>query len=221
MEPRLNLPAPIVVFDTETGGLNADDEIQYPLNIERKVGTAITGKLVKLAAPILEIGAVVISNRNLKELKAFHSLCGPEKDETFEEFLARLDPKALEVNGFGKRLEELKAAPPLSQVLRDFVAWLPKGFIPCGQNVKFDYEMVNYACERFGINFQFKVQPLELTSYSQLYFALPETEIVANYKLATVSEALGISTEGAHTALADVRMTAQCIRKMFDRFSTL
>lgn len=228
MDIQLNLPYPVVVFDTETGGLNPDDEVSWTLSRSNTaLGSSISGKFVKHAAPILEIGAVILNPITLQQEAEFHSLCGPEKDESFEEFISKASPKALEVNGFKDRLDELKAAPPLSKALKDFINFLPKSqsfgkskFIPCGQNVMFDIDMINMSCLRYGINFQIKSTPLELVSYSQLYFSLPDTQIVANYKLTTVAQALGISIEDAHTALADVQMTASCIRKMFQRFSS-
>jgi DNA polymerase III epsilon subunit-like protein len=228
MDLKLNLPYSVVAFDTETGGLNSDYDINWSLdrsNIE--LGSTINGQVSKLPAPILEIGALILSPKNLDEVSYFHSLCGPEKTETFESFMSKCTDKALEINGFKDRLEELKAAPPTSEVLKKFIAWLPRSgtsypkYIPCGQNVRFDIEMINGSCKRLGIDFEIRTPPLELTAFSQLYFALPDRETVANYKLTTVASALGIPTKDAHTALADVRMTAACMKKMFFRFSTV
>lgn len=220
---KYNFSYPIVVFDTETGGLLSASSIDWNLDPDKKyeVGSQITGHLKSVASPILELGAIIVNPQTLEEQSYFHAICGPEKDEPFDAFLARCSSTALKINGFNQRLDELKKAKPLSEVLRDFAKWLPRKFTPCGQNVRFDIDMVNAACSRYSVNFQIKSAPLELMSYSQLYFALPDTEIVANYKLATVSNALGISTENAHSALADVRMTAECMRKIFKRFSSL
>ena len=228
MELKLNLPYPIVVFDTETGGLNPECEIAWNLEIAAtgKVGDSLQGQIKKLPAPILEIGAILVSPKDLSEIKYFHTLCGPEKDESLESFISRCSPMALEINGFKDRLDEIKSAPPMSDALRSFKDFFPKSgnklakFLPCGQNVRFDIDMLNAACRKGGIDLEIKTPPLELITYSQLYFALPDTEIVANYKLTTVSQALGISTKDAHTALADVRMTLACLRKMFARFSS-
>jgi DNA polymerase III epsilon subunit-like protein len=80
--------------------------------------------------------------------------------------------------------------------------------------------MVNAMCVRHGVNYQIRTNIiLELIAYSLLYFSLPNTGSVANYKLTTVAECLGISTDEAHTALADVRMTAACLRKYFQEFT--
>jgi DNA polymerase III subunit epsilon len=228
MELKLNLPHPIVVFDTETGGLNPECEISWNLEVAAtgKVGDPLHGQIKKLAAPILEIGAILVSPKDLSEIGYFHTYCGPEKDENFDSFMGRCTPMALEVNGFKNKLEVIKSAPPMSEALKSFKNFFPKNgtklakFLPCGQNVRFDIDMLNAACRKSGVDLEIKIPPLELITYSQLYFALPDTEIVANYKLTTVAQALGISTKDAHTALADVRMTLACLRKMFARFSS-
>lgn len=227
MDLKINLPYPVVAFDTETGGLNSDFDISWSLDRANvALGSTVNGQVTKVPAPILEIGALTLSPKNLEEVSFFHSLCGPEKDESFSSFISKCSTTALEINGFKNRLDELEAAPPTSEVLKKFIAWLPKQgksypkYIPCGQNVRFDIEMINGCCKRLGIDFEIRTPPLELTAFSQLYFALPDRETVANYKLTTVASALGISTQDAHTALADIRMTAECMKKMFLRFST-
>ena len=227
MALNLLLPYPVVVIDTETGGLNPSDEISWKLNKKRVLerGSKVVGKFNKFAAPILEIGAIRLDPQTLEEVSYFHSICGPEVGEDFDDFLAKCTPQALKVNGFGDRLEELRGAPPLSNVLKDLVKWLPghgnkvSKFLPAGQNVRFDLDMINLAAERHNVDLEIRTPPLELISYSMLYFALPETEIVANYKLTTVSSALGINIDYAHTALFDTRMTAQCMRIMFKKLT--
>lgn len=224
---KLNLPGPIIVFDTETGGLNPSEEISWTLNNSNYyVGECIQGVINKLPAPILEIGAIALDPCSLEKIGEFHVLCGKESDETFDEFIARCSSEALKINGFISRLGELEAANPTSISLKSFGDWIKQieekynycKSIPCGQNIKFDIEMIKAACKRFGINYPINHHPLELISYSQLYFALPDTPTVANYKLSTIAEALGIPIKNAHQALADVQMTAQCIRTIFKRF---
>ena len=226
MKLQLNLQDPIIVFDTETGGINPDDVIQWSLIRSKiKPGDKVDGRLVKQPSPILEIGAVRLNPFTMEEEDEFHAICGPEKGETFKTFIGKCTTEALQINGFIDRFDDLKKAKPTSEVLKDFIAWLPKTktgrpkFIPSGQNARFDIDMVNHAFLRYGINFQIYRQPLELMSFSLLFFGLKDTQIVSNYRLSTVASALGISTENAHTALADVRMTAECLRKIFYRFS--
>jgi DNA polymerase III epsilon subunit-like protein len=80
--------------------------------------------------------------------------------------------------------------------------------------------MINSLCMRTGVDFQFRTNHiLELIAYSLIYFSLPNTGTVANYKLTTICECLGIPTDEAHTALADVRMTAECLRIFLEEFT--
>ena len=220
----LNLGSPIVVFDTETGGLNEVNEIEWDITKELscKSGDEVKGIVKKVYAPILEIAASKVDPFSFKEVDSFYSLCGPEKNETINDLLNRCEQEALDINGLDKRLDELEKAPSLSEVMQKFKDWATKEskyFIPSGQNVRFDINMVNATFKRYGINYQIFQTPLELRTLSLVYFALPDTPVVANYKLTTVSEALGISTEGAHEALEDVRMTSECIKIILRKFT--
>jgi DNA polymerase III epsilon subunit-like protein len=234
-ESKINFSYPIVVFDTETGGLNGAPQIEWDLTIDTsKVGQELKGVVKTPPAPILELAAVVLNPVTLEEEDHFHTYCGPDKGESLEGLINRCDAEALAVNGFdsGDRQESLRNAPPIEQALHDWLKWLRRGtdsrrelhpnrFIPCGQNVRFDIEMLNASFHREGIPYNIQWQPLELIGYSMLYFALPHTGAVARYKLEVVAESLGISTEHAHTALADVRMTAQCLRLFINEFSNV
>jgi len=230
---RVNFSYPIAVFDTETGGLEPDPVIDWDLTTDvSKPGQKVEGKVKIPAAPILELAAVILDPVSLEEISSFHTYCGPAEGETVAQLLDRCSPEALEVNGFdsGKRREALKTAPSQKAALQSWVDWLitntdsrgryPKKFIPCGQNVRFDINMLNSSFRRAGIDFQLKSQPLELIGFSMLYFGLPNTGSVARYSLEVVAQALGISIDDAHTALADVRMTAKCLKTYVKAFTS-
>jgi DNA polymerase III epsilon subunit-like protein len=215
---------PIIVFDTETGGLNPSYEIDWDISLSLKVGDTIQGKVKTVYAPILEIGAVKLNQFTLEEVDKFYSLCGPEEGQSVEDLFSLCSQGALDVNKLDKRKEEFKTAKPLSAVLKNFISWATresKQFIPAGQNVRFDIDMINAACKRLGIDYQIFNPPIELRDFSSLYFALPDTPIVANYKLTTVASALGLGTEGAHQALEDVKMEAECLRRILKRFTAI
>lgn len=231
--PKVNLSYPIVVFDTETGGLSGSAQVEWNLNVDlSKVGQEVIGIVRKPPAPILELAAVLLNPITLEEEDHFHTYCGPDEGESLEGLLARCDAEALAKNGFdaGDRQQALESAPPMKKALENWIKWLrvatdskhherPSKFIPCGQNVRFDINMLNSAFQREGIKYALRTQPIELINFAMIYFGLPHTGSVARYKLEVVAEALGISTEGAHTALADVRMTAQCLRTFLDEFT--
>lgn len=231
--PKVNLSYPVVVFDTETGGLSGSAQIEWDLTEDlSEIGKEITGKVKKAPAPILEIGAVVLNPITLEEEAHFHTYCGPDAGESLESLLSRCDAEALRVNGFdqGERREALRQAPSMKEAIESWVKWIrvstdskhhlkTRKFIPCGQNVRFDIDMINSACQREGIRFALKTQPIELINFAMVYFGLPHTGSVARYKLEVIAEALGIPTEDAHTALADVRMTAECLRIFLNEFT--
>ena len=232
--PRVNFSYPIVVFDTETGGLSSSAQVRWNLNVDlSKTGEKITGEVLKPPAPILELGAVLLNPITLEEEDSFHTYCGPNDGESLEGLISRCDAEALKVNGFdsGERRDALASAPPMKEALENWIKWLrkatdskhhnmPRKFIPCGQNVRFDIDMLNSAFQREGIRFSMKTQPIELINFAMVYFGLPHTGSVARYRLEVVAEALGISTADAHTALADVRMTAKCLRIFLDEFTS-
>lgn len=218
----VNFGSPLIVFDTETGGLCPRDQFDLPRQHKLIPGDKVPVRFIAPAAPILEIGACRLDPITLKELDYFHSYCGPDEGETVDQLLARCDRKALEVNGLDKKKAELASAPTCKEVLKKFIYWATDKtgkFKPAGQNVRFDIDMVNMWCWVYGIDFEIQESPQELKCLAEVYFALPDTPVVANYKLGTVAEALGINTERAHEALYDVRMTAECLRKIYSRFS--
>jgi DNA polymerase III epsilon subunit-like protein len=222
---KVNFGNPVVVFDTETGGLNPEHIIDWDITLEKKLypGMELSGSVREIATPILEIGACKLDFISLEELDFFHSLCGPEEGESIDDLLNKCTEEALQVNGLNRKLDELAKAPPLSKVLRDFQKWATKEskqFIPAGQNINFDIRMMNAAFRRAGVDYEILYhQPLELLALSKIYYSLPDTPIVANYKLTTVAESLGIPTDHAHEALADVRMTCEALRIMLSRLA--
>jgi len=97
---KINLSYPIIVFDTETGGLNPELLVEWDLTGEksRETGSTIQGTVKQAPAPILEIGAIALDPVTLEELSSFHTYCGPDANEPVEDLLGRCHPKALEVN---------------------------------------------------------------------------------------------------------------------------
>lgn len=212
---------PIVVLDSETGGLIPKEEVKWKRQKEFAIGQKLYGEVRSTAAPILELAAVRLNPKTLEEESYFHTFIGPNSGETVEELFNRCHPKALQVNHLDEKKEEFVNAPNLSQAVQNFMYWLPgfRQYVIGGQNVQFDISFLNAAFEQVGKEERFIGQPLELQVYSKLYFSLPDTPVVADHKLETVCSALGIDIEGAHNALFDCRMTAEAMRKIFKRFS--
>lgn len=215
---KLAFDAPVVIMDTETGGLSPKPDIRW-YSEEFTKDQKVEGIVSEAPSPILQISAVRLNQQTLEEEKYFDTLVGPNYDETVDQLLSRCTSQALEVNGIGKRKDELAQAPSLQQVMSKFLNWLPRRYLIAGQNIQFDLNFLNAAMESIGKTERFYGQPLELLAFSRLYFSLADTPIVANHKLETIASALNIDTESAHDALFDCRMTADVMRKIFKRFS--
>jgi len=218
---RLAFNSPVVIMDSETGGLSPNPNIRWgDINTQHiKKNDQLSGVVVEPPSPILQISAVKLNQQTLVEEGYFDTLVGPNKGETVKQYLKRCNPEALEVNNIDKRQDELKNAPPLETAMKNFLQWLPKWYTIAGQNVQFDLNFFNAALDFLSNDYRFVSQPLELTAFTKLYFALPDTCIVANYKLENVASALGIDTSKAHDSLADCRITAEVMRRIFKRFS--
>lgn len=227
----INFDYPLVVFDTETGGLNSYDHIDLNCTSKGlpefyKAGQEVTGRVIRSMTPILEIGAVKYDPKTFKELSTFHSYLGPEPHQEFNDYIESCDKKALQINGLINKLDLLKVARPGSEVIVNFLTWARGdhgSFIPAGQNVKFDIDMLSGWSNKFGIttglDYRSMGYPEDLRYYSRFYFSLPETPTVPNYKLTTIAAALGINTDNAHEALPDVRMTAECLKIIYKRLA--
>ena len=208
-------------MDSETGGLASKPEIRWG-DLEKyshKKHHKLEGIVTEPASPILQISAIRLNQQTLEEEAHFDTLIGPNPGETVKQYLNRCNPDALAVNKIDQRKDELKKAPPLHIAIQRFLNWLPRYYVIAGQNVQFDLNFLNAALELLSHDYRFIGQPLELTAFTKLYFALPDTCIVANYKLENVASALKIDTTHAHDSLVDCRITAEVMRRIFRRFS--
>jgi DNA polymerase III epsilon subunit-like protein len=216
----LNFNYPIIIVDTETGGLNPNFEIAWEVG-GAKPGDKITGTVLNVAPPVLEIGAIALNPKTLKEEAEFHAICGPEPETTVDQLLSRCHARALDVNGFREKKTELAKASPLSRELQNLASWLSKQgkHVLAGQNVRYDILMINAAARRAKVSLElarYGGQILELQTLSVLHFGLLGTPL-KSYKLTSVAEALEVQTEGAHSAMADVRMVAECLRRILKK----
>lgn len=227
----VNFENPIVIFDTETGGINDSEVIEWNIPTLNKfnfykAGDRVTGVVKSAANPVLEIGAIMYNPKNFKEVSRFHEYLGPEKQQSFEEYIDSCTRLALEKNTLINKLHLLKNARPGSEVILDFIQWATstsKYFIPAGKNIDFDIRMLQSSCARFsihrGLSYKNMSYPLELMGYAIYYFSLPDTPIIPNYELSTICNALGIDNRRAHEAMYDVQMTAECFKIIFKRLS--
>ncbi len=195
----------IVVFDFETGGLD-------PLKHEA-----------------VEIAGKAYNGMTLEPYPdgEFCSLMKPERPED-------LQPKALEVNG--RTVEELMKAPDAGVVWKSFVEWVNRynkgakrtGWtapIASGKNIRsFDFkfadELNKKHCKNgvktvlFNVRRQFDLEDF----IGHWFIGSGELE---NEKMDTLRDFFGMSHDGAHGALVDVRQTGALVMKFLRLTRTL
>lgn len=193
----------IIVYDFETGGLKAGwhEAIQI-------AGKAYNGRTLE---PYPE--------------GEFCSLMKPEHPE-------RLDDGALKVNG--KTREELAKAPDQKAAWLSFVEWVNRfnlkrntfgAPIAAGYNIRnFDSAFVNVLNKKHGPK---KDKTLLFNTYrdydlkDDLFRWFRWNEELVNEKLDTVRAYFGLSLEGAHDALVDVRQTGELMVRFLSLYRTL
>ena len=133
--------------------------------------------------------------------------------------IANAQPKALEINGYASQPDAWDTAPTIEQVLPEIRKRL-KGHVFVGHNVGFDWSFIEEAFRKHadrGLPFYHKIDTITL-AYEHLAGCG-----LNSLSLKNVCTFLGISNEGEHTALADVRRTYAVYEKLnkataFDRW---
>ena len=152
------------------------------------------------------------------EIIEFAALKHYPEDDTVEflelkikpEHIESASPKALEINGYTERAWE--NAVPMDQAITQIVSFL-KGSVIIGHNLRFDTDFIKVAAKRHNaarIPF-FTIDTLELCREHLADMGLRK------FSLTSVCNFLGISNQGAHTALADV---VRC-KEVFDKLLKL
>lgn len=130
-------------------------------------------------------------------------------------------PQALEVTGYTD--EKWADAIPLKEALERIAAFA-KGCdarpMSAGQNVNFDLGFLKAAFKAHGIKYPFHYHSVDTMTLAHEHLRLLGQKSIS---LDAVCDTLGISNEGAHTALADVRRTKAVYHKLcratwWDRF---
>lgn len=181
-----------------------------------------TGGLIPGTHEVIQVAGKAYNARSLEPYPVgqggeFSSLMKPLHPD-------KLDPQALKVNK--KTVEELMAAPDQKVVWSNFVAWVNKfnrkktkwgAPIACGKNIRsFDLKFVEVLNDlhmpKKGKTLLFNDRKqLDLEDFTFIWFENePEP---ANDKMDTWREYFGMSTDGAHDALVDVRQTGELIMK--------
>lgn len=174
---------------------------------------------LELTNPPIQLAAIIIKDSDWSEVAAF------ERKLTFDISLA--NPEALAMNHYDADVWAREAVTPL-RVLSEFIAFTKPylcvemkskrtgapyyvGKLAGHNALKFDLPILQ---RMFGTSFfPFSYHVKDTLQRALFYFdEHPEVKRPENLKLSTLCEAMGISIDGAHDALADVRMSAALAR---------
>ncbi|MDR2394427.1 MAG: 3'-5' exonuclease [Treponema sp.] len=182
----------IVIFcDTETTGLE-------PIN----------------SGPF-ELAFLVYKGSSLLEEKVFH--LNPLNDEVL------IHQEALEVNGATE--EQIRGYPPAKEVVPELVE-LFKKYQPeekavfAGYNCPFDYGHLGALLLREGflIADYFDGRFIDVLELVKRAKRMKVLESTINNKLETMTKALGIEHDDAHTALSDIRATRRLYEYIYRKW---
>ena len=195
----------IIVFDFETGGINPHE------------------------CQPTQLAALALDGANLNMLASFNSEMWAETDDdkAIEKGLSPLQAGALKVTG--KTREQIAKAPKPSAVWSKFVAFVKKYNknntqwgrpIPCGYNIiNYDLPIINRMAKVFG---PYDDKYLRSTLFHPIrkidmlddMFMWTESDpSVTSISMDNVRKRMGMSEDGAHDALQDVKDTANIMIK--------
>lgn len=165
--------------DTETTGLDPIDSAPY------------------------EIALLVYHGADLVAEDVFH--LNPLDNEII------IHPEALEVNGATE--EQIRSYPPAAEIIPKIVDFIkphcPKEkFVFAGYNANFDYGHIGglfYRHSTIIMNDYFNGQLIDVLELVKKAKAKGLIKPTRDNKLTTVTEALGIEHDKAHTALSDIK----------------
>jgi len=208
-------PNNFVIFDFETGGTNANEN------------------------SVTEIAIITIDGGTLKQIESYQALIAPYDDSLI------YDPRAEKVSGISKEMCESDGLP-IEQVAKEVLDILMRanirqeksaGLRPIlvGHNVTFDIDFLHHLLfyglgkdyqkllekalhgriDRFG-NFQ----PSYMDTWSIGKSWFQDEKELYDYKLATLTEKLGVDLNNAHRAMNDVVSTTEVFRRFLTNLRT-
>ena len=198
----------IIVFDYETGGINPNE------------------------CQPTQLAALALDGVTLKCLATFDSEMWAETndDKALENGLSPLQAGALKVTG--KTREQIAKAPKPKAVWTKFVSFVKKYNknntqwgrpIPCGYNIiNYDLPIINRMAKAFGpYDDKYLRSSLfhpikKIDVMDDMYLWTESDPNVTSISMDNVRKRMGISGEGAHDALQDVKDTANIMIKFMN-----
>lgn len=192
--------ADIVTFDLETGGLKKED------------------------AGLAEIAMIVFDSDTLKEIDRYEAIIAPYEQPSGQ--MSTYHPKALEVNGLTmKQINAGKDAKTVAKEIKEFCKKHAKKLrggngklIPGGHNiVKFDLPWLEYFLELNKVKMDdcFNNLVIDTLLWTRLIWAKDGS--IADHKLGTACQQVGVQLIDAHRAMNDVEGNADLIRNILRR----
>jgi DNA polymerase-3 subunit epsilon len=137
----------------------------------------------------------IIEFAGLREdtLETLHLKVYPERPENAH-------PRALEVNGYTREKWDEAGAIEMASAIPQIAKFL-EGAILAGQNVSFDENFIKATMRRHDVETRIGYHKLDVATLALIRLRPLGAKSVS---LGYVCDVLGISNEGAHTALADV-----------------
>jgi len=165
-----------------------------------------TGGLTPGKDPVIEV-ACILTKLDMSEVGRFEAKIQLRPGET-------VNPKAAEINGYHPDIWEREAVP-----FEGFKTFLKRNIpyghvaIPAGHNVGFDMDMIRDGYykpthEFCPISYR-KIDTIAIAMAMKIAGVIE----VPNVKLTTVSKALGIAHEKAHSAMSDTLV----VKELFSR----
>ncbi|MDR1893020.1 MAG: 3'-5' exonuclease [Oscillospiraceae bacterium] len=161
-----------------------------------------------------EIALLIYDGAKLLEEKLYH--LNPLNDEI------RFSEEAYQINGVSE--ETIRSYPPMEKVVPEIVELLKKHvpqekYVFAGYNCNFDYGHLGALFFRCGFYIGDYFNEKFIDVLERVRMAREQGFLVLdrryNNKLETITKALGITHDDAHTALSDIKATRQLYEALY------
>jgi DNA polymerase III epsilon subunit-like protein len=152
---------------------------------------------------IVELGACLLTSPGLVEVSSFSSRARPESE-------IREDAQLVH----GLTLGELENASPLTRVVKEFDAWVPREVLLCGHNVAFDAACLEHAYGMANLEYRFDYHILDIWSVAYVVTHVLGLG-VGGHTLDDLSALFGVQRPWPHSALADARASSAVLRAIW------
>jgi DNA polymerase-3 subunit epsilon len=175
--------------------------------------TETTGLDPRESAPF-EIALLVYDEAKLLDEKLYR--LNPLNEEI------RFSEEAYQINGVSE--ETIRSYPPMEKVMPEIVELLkkyipPEKYVFAGYNCDFDYGHLGALFFRCGFNIGDYFNEKFIDVLERVKMAREQGFLVLdkkyNNKLETITKALGVTHDGAHTALSDIKATRQLYEALY------